>query len=354
MRKETAIAAVLVVGACLGAIAAPQISVDLSSYSFPDTIEGIAVVHTFFLTNTGDEELVIADVKVTCGCTTTALESDRLAPGQTVGLTATVNTEGFLNWIEKTIFVASNDPERQSSNALRLTMAGNVLERRPYQYSVSHLSEMAYVLLDVRDRAAYATGHLAGAMNAPVGEIAARAAGLPAGVLTIFYDQSGDPATLEAVTQALHEGGVASVYALQGGLDAWRANYDSTRIVTGADAPWSFLDAAGTRDNSALGVRTYDVGRLLSDYILVDIRPAAEFVAGHLAGAMNLSEADLAGFVDTLPREIPVILYSEDGLDSDRVAYDLWTRGTYPRSLLGGLTEWRTQHGELLLVASAG
>jgi rhodanese-related sulfurtransferase len=353
MGKTTAILAAVVVGTCFGAVAAPRISVDLSSCNFPDTVEGIAVVHTFLLTNTGDEELVIADVKVTCGCTTTALEFDRLAPGQTVGLTATVNTEGFLNWIEKTISVTSNDPERQSPNELRLTMAGNVLERLPYQYSVPRLFEMAYVLLDVRDPAAYAVGHLAGAMNLPAGEIAAHAAGLPAGVLTIFYDQSGEPATLEAVTQALHEGGVASVYALQGGLDAWRANYDSTRIVTGADAPWSFLEAAGTPDSSAPGVRTYDVGRLLTDYVLVDIRPTSEFAAGHLAGALNLEGSALTELVQSLPTEVLVVICSDDGADSDRVVQELWTLGVRPRSLLGGLAEWRTQHGELLLIASA-
>jgi rhodanese-related sulfurtransferase len=355
MRTIALVLGIVVAGACLGAMAVPQVSVDLSSYNFPDTIDGMAVVHTFLLTNMGDGELVITDVKVSCGCTTTALASDRLQPGETVGLTATVNTEGFLHSISKTIFVTSNDPERQAPNELQLTISGNVLERRPYQYSVPHLLEMAYILLDVRDAAAYAMGHLAGAMNLPADEIAARASSLPPEILTVFYDQNGDSTTLEAATQALHAGGVGLVYGLQGGLDSWQGNYGTTRMVTGGDVSWgTFLDAPGDPAYSvSSSVRVYDVGRLLTDYILIDVRPASAFAAGHLVGALNLPEAGLAGFVEALPREIPVILYSEDGVDSDRVAQDLWAQGSYPRSLLGGLAEWRTQHGDLLLMASA-
>ncbi len=355
MSRLALILAVLSAAPLLAVSAAPRLTVDLRAYDFPDTVEGMGVSHTYFLTNTGDEELVIADVKVTCSCTTAALASGRLAPGETVGLTVTVNTEGSLNWISKMVFVSSNDPDRQPPNELQLSMSGNVLERQRFQYSVPHLSEMAYVLLDVRDPAAYASGHLAGALNAPASEIAALASSLPAGALTAFYDQNGDPATLEAVTQSLHEGGVALVYALRGGLDAWQANYGSTRIVAGSGTPWSFVNVAGSRDYSASGgVRGYDVGRLLTDYVLIDIRPAADYSAGHLAGALNFSEEELPAFIGALPREIPAILYSADGADSDRVAAGLWAQGYYPRSLLGGLAEWQKQHGELLLVASAG
>ncbi len=353
MRKTLAMAIVLVASSCLAATAAPRLSVDLSAYSFPDTVEGMAVMHTFLLTNTGDEELLITEVQVSCGCTTTALASDRLQPGEAVGLTVMVNTEGFRGAISKTIFVASNDPHRQSPNELQLLLTGKVFERQPYQYSVPHLFEMAYVLLDVRDPLAYALGHLAGAMNVPADEVTARAASLPSGVLTIFYDQDGNMGLLEAITQALHEGGVAAAYALRGGLDSWHGNYGSARVVAGADTTRSFLEGAGARNSSSSRtVRDYDVGRLFTDYVVIDIRTEADYAASHLVGAINLSEPALADFLATLPRETPVIIASEDGMDSDRAAESLLAQGFYPKSLLGGLAEWRKQHGNFLLVAS--
>jgi len=55
----------------MAAAASPKISVDNAVHDFGEVIEGIAVVHTFVLTNDGDEPLTIDDVQVSCGCTTT-------------------------------------------------------------------------------------------------------------------------------------------------------------------------------------------------------------------------------------------------------------------------------------------
>jgi len=54
----------------MAAAASPKISVDNAAHDFGEVIEGIAVVHTFVLTNDGDEPLTIDDVQVSCGCTT--------------------------------------------------------------------------------------------------------------------------------------------------------------------------------------------------------------------------------------------------------------------------------------------
>jgi rhodanese-related sulfurtransferase len=350
MRRVFALLALMLVWMGVAAVAAPQIAVDQAIYYFPDTVEGIAVVHTFVLSNVGNQELVITNIRVGCQCTTTALATDRLQPGQSVGLEVMVDTEGFSNNIVKPVTISSNDPANpQTTVALR----GNVVDRQPYQTPVAYLFGDAYLLLDVRDPAAYAAGHLLGAMNVPASQAAAYAAGLPPGALTIFYDQNGS--TASAVSQALGGGGVAAVYALRGGLDLWQKSYGAVRLVAGTDASWgAFLDVSGARAYSTSGsLKYYDVSQLRSDYVLVDIRSASAFAAGHLAGAVNLSEASVSAFIDSLPREVPVIVYSGDGADSDRVVYGLWMRGSRAQSLLGGLAEWQKQHGNYLVVASA-
>lgn len=345
----------LVAAAAVGAVAGPRIAVDLAIYNFPDTPEGIAVVHTFVLSNVGDQELVIESAIPGCHCTTAALETNRLLPGQTVGLHAVLDTEGFSGRITRTITITSNDPGQYGDYKLNVSFVGNVVDRQPYQTSVSDLYYDSYVLLDVRDPVAYAAGHLAGAMNLPAGQASTVAATLPAGALIVFYDQSGASSTLSAVTQALHGGGVAAVYALRGGMDLWQRSYGADRVVAGAATAWQFLDVTGARAfSSSSAVQPYDVSQLLSYYVLVDIRSASAFAAGHLAGAVNLPEASVGAFSESMPRSAQVIVYSEDGVDSDRVIYSLWMRGSRALSLLGGLAEWKKQHGNYLIVSSAG
>lgn len=354
IKTQVLILVLIQVAASIGVVAAPQVAVDLQTYSFPDTVEGIAVVHTFVLTNAGDQELVVSDVRVTCHCTTTVLATDRLQPGQSVDLVAVVDTEGFSNRITKTITLTTNDPTRQPPNQLQLTLVGNVVERQPFQYPVSDLAYGSYLLVDVRDATSYAAGHLIGAMNMPAERAASYGTLLPPSVLVVLYDQNGSTSTLSSVAQALHGCGVYAVYALYGGLDRWQKAYGAVRMASGADASWgSFLDTSGVRAYSASGdFELYDPTKLRRDYVLIDIRSAAAYAAGHLAGAVNLQETDISAYAEALPRETPVIVYSGDGVDSDRVVSGLWLRGSRAKSLLGGLDEWCIRYGDALLVAS--
>ncbi|MCX6094900.1 MAG: rhodanese-like domain-containing protein [Candidatus Bipolaricaulota bacterium] len=350
MRRIIALLAMSLVLASAAAVAAPQIAVDQETYNYPDTIEGIAVVHTFVLSNVGDQELVITNVTVGCHCTTTQLATDRLQPGESVGLQAMLDTNGFSDRVVRYVTVESNDPARPR---LTLNLAGKVVERQPYQKPVGDLFYDSYLLIDVRDPAAYATGHLIAAMNAPASQAKAYAAALPPGVLTIIYDQDGS--TVTPVLEEFRAEGLASVYALQGGLDMWQKSYGLTRMATGEDASWgAFLDVSGARTDSSSGMlRYYDVTRLRTDFVLIDIRPASVFSAGHLAGAVNLPEASVAEYVRTLPRDTPVVIYSDDGSESDPVAESLQKGGRRAQSLLGGFIEWRKQYGNCLIVASA-
>ena len=110
----------------VAASCAPVISVDNANYSA--TVQsGSAAIHTFRLTNTGDAPLSIAGVQASCGCTTTVLEKSQLAPGESVGLEARVNTAGFSGTVQKTVTVQSNDPVTPSLILhLTLTLVSDV------------------------------------------------------------------------------------------------------------------------------------------------------------------------------------------------------------------------------------
>ena len=337
--------------------AAPQIGVDLAKYAFPDTVEGIAVEHTFVLSNIGDQELVIESAEPSCSCTKIAAElaTRRLQPGQSVDLNAILDTNGLSGDEVKMLIVTSNDPGTDGDYKTTLSFTGTVVERQPFQESVGNLYYDSYILLDVRDPAAYTAGHLIGALNVPASRLASMAEGLPPSALTIIYDQDGAASALSEVTQSLHGAGVAAVYALVGGLDQWEESFGSARMASGADASWGpFVGVSGTRSySSSDGVQKYYIGQLRTDYVLIDMRSPSAFAAGHLAGAVNLAEADLGAYIDALPGETPGIVYSEDGADSERAVAILWMHGSRARSLLGGLAEWQKLYGSFLLVSSA-
>jgi Protein of unknown function (DUF1573) len=66
------------------------------------------VKHTFQFKNTGNQTLIISEVKVTCGCTTPDWTRTPVAPGQTGYITAQFNSTGKPGQNHKVITVVSN------------------------------------------------------------------------------------------------------------------------------------------------------------------------------------------------------------------------------------------------------
>ena len=140
--------------------AAPEVYVEQPIYDFGSIQEGFAVTHVFLIQNTGDETLVIERVIASCGCTTTELAADRLAPGASVELEVFVDTAGFGGRIAKTITIYSNDPEyADSPNSDRprytLRVTGEVLRAQAYHIAISDMNYLFTLLVDLRDPAAY-------------------------------------------------------------------------------------------------------------------------------------------------------------------------------------------------------
>lgn len=82
----------------------------------------------------------------------------------------------------------------------------------------------APVVLDVRTPAEYRDGHLAGALNIPVDEVAARsgAIGVKRDQELVVYCKSGKRAARARDT--LQSLGYTNVHLLEGSADAWRAD----------------------------------------------------------------------------------------------------------------------------------
>lgn len=71
---------------------------------------GSTVKYDFVFRNTGSDTLEITKVKATCGCTTAPLSSNRIAPGESAEISASLDTKKLKGTIKKSILIDCNDP----------------------------------------------------------------------------------------------------------------------------------------------------------------------------------------------------------------------------------------------------
>ena len=91
-----------------------------------------------------------------------------------------------------------------------------------------------------------------------------------------------------------------------------------------------------------------DTVRLMNQgAIVLDVRSAEAFAAGHIRGARNIPAERLAAGLDSLKRlkDKPVIVYCERGVSATGAMRALTQQGfAKVAKLRGGLSAWRTEH----------
>ncbi len=227
MKRTLVVALLVLIGLGVTALGAPKISVDQPQYNFGEVIAGIAVVHTFILTNTGDQPLVIKSVRTSCGCTTAALAKTTLNPGEAVNLAVTFDTAGYSGKVGKSIYVTSNDP---ATPVLTLILTGTVKHGAPYNISAADLNYLFYVLIDIRPAKEYAESHLLGAINIPYAELPKWLNKLPKAVLIVLYDDNGTLS--DKAAQMMIKAGFSQAKSLLGGLTEWQRIYRDRFLFT--------------------------------------------------------------------------------------------------------------------------
>jgi rhodanese-related sulfurtransferase len=102
------------------------------------------------------------------------------------------------------------------------------------------------------------------------------------------------------------------------------------------------------RQSSFAAVSPQDVIRLMNqNALLLDLRPAEAFAAGHLAGARNLPPDQILKAGETLKKykEKPLVVYDESGSLGASASRQLAAQGfTKAFNLRGGLTAWRAEN----------
>jgi rhodanese-related sulfurtransferase/DNA-binding transcriptional ArsR family regulator len=100
----------------------------------------------------------------------------------------------------------------------------------------------------------------------------------------------------------------------------------------------------GDRD----GVEVVDRGELRArlrrgEVLVLDVRPSAEFAAGHIAGARSVPIAELRRHLRLLPKSLELVAYCRGPycVYADDAVRELNRRGYRARRLIDGFPEWK-------------
>ena len=86
----------------------PVLTFAESKFDFGTIQEGDIVKHTYKFRNTGNQPLLISEVRVTCGCTSPEWTKTPVAPGEYGFVTAQFNSTGKPGQNQKVVTVVSN------------------------------------------------------------------------------------------------------------------------------------------------------------------------------------------------------------------------------------------------------
>lgn len=102
---------------------APVASFDTKVFDFGSINQGDKASHNFKLTNNGRTDLILRDVKSSCGCTAVK-HANLIKPGETIDLAVEFNSSGKRNKQNKSVTITTNDPK---NSTIQLRITGTVL-----------------------------------------------------------------------------------------------------------------------------------------------------------------------------------------------------------------------------------
>jgi rhodanese-related sulfurtransferase len=104
-----------------------------------------------------------------------------------------------------------------------------------------------------------------------------------------------------------------------------------------AEMPWAMLTTAPTVPEITID----ELAARLPDVYLLDVREPAEYARGHIPGAINLPQAELASRLDEVPHDQPIFVVCRSGERSRRSSQFLMQVGiSTPVNVAGGTSAW--------------
>ena len=180
------------------------------------------------------------------------------------------------------------------------------------------------IIVDVRSPNDFALGHIQGARNIPSSDILK--AGLSKDARVIVYCGEDACPLSDGAAKQLASAGYKKVFLLASGFSGWlTASYPAMKDATTPPAPT---------------IPSRFAGKVPKDALPLDVRPAKEFLAGHLPGARSLPLEELAARLSELPKDRELLVYDRLTDRSHKAALTLRAAGFNVSELAGGLAAW--------------
>jgi len=173
------------------------------------------------------------------------------------------------------------------------------------------------IILDLRDPAEAAKGHLPRAVSVPAASLASQEKAFPAfkGVPIVLYGAAA--AELARAAEQLRDWDYTAVTALGGGLEGWKAAgqaLEAGPLPTAIRWERKLLPFEVSSDEFLKAVKEKSAA-------IVDVRTAEEFARGHFPGAVNVPAETFASRLGELPKDRPVYVHCGTGARAE-MAYD--------------------------------
>ncbi len=91
----------------------PQITFGETDFDFGEADQNSQVEHIYKFKNTGTGDLLITNVRSTCGCSVPQWPKEPIPPGKDGQIKVVFKTGTYLNKVKKTLYVETNDPSNQ-------------------------------------------------------------------------------------------------------------------------------------------------------------------------------------------------------------------------------------------------
>lgn len=183
------------------------------------------------------------------------------------------------------------------------------------------------LVVDVRTKEAFATAHVPGAINIPLGQNLPSWAGW-----VLPYDKRllivpGSPTDMPEVVTHLTRVGLDSIEGyLEDGMDAWEnQGFEISQLESTAVQELSArLDSGQTKP------------------FVLDVRTDSEWNGGHIKGALHMHGGVLKDRIDEVPRDRPIAVICGTGYRGSIAASFLKSSGYQDVvNVLGGMTAWK-------------
>ncbi len=184
-------------------------------------------------------------------------------------------------------------------------------------------------LLDTRNWGDYIDGHLAGALFAPLNTAFPTVAGSYVPENTPIYLIADEKDITEAVTDLIRIG-----------LD------NIIGFATPADLQQYSASGGALKNIVSKDIRELKNGSRNGELIL-DVRRADEFEAGHLSGAKNIAHTRLLARMNEIPREKPLLVHCRTDARSSYAVGLLQAHGFDITHLSGGFLGWLESGGDI-------